>query len=258
MTPREPDPSTPRPILEICVDNIDDFERACGAGADRIELCSALVDEGLTPCEDLLEHAMTARASHGVDIVAMLRTRPGPFTCLEGDLDSIARDLARLQADRLHGHSVPSLVFGYLGSDHSIDEIAIDFVCSRCGDRELVFHRAFDQIPETSQSASIDFLVDRGFSRILTAGADGRAFEERALAFERLVRRARGRIEIVACGGLRASHVSKLIACGVRQFHASARPRDTNGRLDGPLDEKLVRDMRAALDETRRGTTESA
>jgi hypothetical protein len=42
-------PSSPKPILEVCIDDAAGLDAALEGGADRIELCSALALGGLTP-----------------------------------------------------------------------------------------------------------------------------------------------------------------------------------------------------------------
>ena len=63
-------------LLEVCVETVEDAVAAVAAGADRIELNSALALDGLTPTPGLL--AETRRAVR-VPLITMARPRPGDF-----------------------------------------------------------------------------------------------------------------------------------------------------------------------------------
>ena len=63
--------------IEICCGSAGDVLAAAGAGADRVELNSALFLGGLTPSLGALELARTAQ----VELMAMVRPREGGF-CL--------------------------------------------------------------------------------------------------------------------------------------------------------------------------------
>ena len=63
-------------ILEACVETADQAVLAEQNGADRIELCSHLEWDGLTPSDDLLNETLS-RIS--IPVMAMVRSRKGDF-----------------------------------------------------------------------------------------------------------------------------------------------------------------------------------
>ena len=97
------------------------------------------------------------------------------------------------------------------------------------GGLPVTFHRAFDETPDPIEA--LDRVVDSGAARILTAGGRSTALDGSAVLAD-LVRRAAGRIVIIAAGSVRAENVVELIArTGVREVHARFEDEARTRRL---------------------------
>ncbi len=180
-------------------------------GADRLELCADLTVGGVTPSAALRRHAM----SLGVPCVAMARPGGGSFI-----LDAAAVDATVADAERQLDDGVAGVVFGGLSDDGRVHRRLVQRIVAVAGGRDTVFHRAFDDTPDRLEA--LDTLMDLGVTRILTAGGPLRAIDS-AAQIAALVHRARGRIEVLAGGGVRAENARQLLAAtGVEQLHARA------------------------------------
>lgn len=197
-------------LIEACVTTLAEAIEAERCGANRLELCSRLDLDGLSPALSLLEATCAAVS---LPVHAMLRLRGGAFHLQPGDLGLLTRQLAAFAKAGASG-----FVLGFLGSDGRPDAGAIRDLVAASGPRPVTFHRAFDSVPEPM--SDLDLLVDLGVSRVLTAGGPGSAWNN-LNTLQNLVEHAQGRITILAGGGVRAGHVQQLIAAaGLREVHA--------------------------------------
>ena len=199
-------------LLEIIATSADDCAAIQQAGADRIELCSALALGGLTPSAALVQRA---RAITSLPIMMMLRPREGGFCYSAAEFAQMALDLKFGLAAGVDG-----FVFGCLHADGAVDERRTAHLVKLAAGRQTVFHRAFDVTPDPF--AALETLTALGVTRILTSGQRPTAWEGADL-IQQLVARAAGRIEILPGSGVRADHVAALVQrTGVAQVHASA------------------------------------
>lgn len=246
-----PGAAQPRILLEIAVDSLDDAVAAAAHGADRLELVADLARHGITPPAEL---ARDVKAAVSIPVVAMLRPDPGAPVA---DHRVVARMLN--QAERLLEAGVDGLVFGVLTPSGHVDRQATAMLVQLAGPRQTVFHRAFDMTQDPI--ASVGTLIDRGVTRILTAGLDARStaaamglVDEPAppvppglvLRLRRIrafIEAAQGRIELLPCGGVRAGNAGQFISetCAT-QLHSAARAPGGSR-----LDTAALRDLRAAL-----------
>ena len=76
-------------IIEVCCGSVDDVVRAAQAGADRVELNSALFVGGLTPSVGAV---LEAKARVDIPIISMIRPRAGGFCYTDLEFETMLRD----------------------------------------------------------------------------------------------------------------------------------------------------------------------
>jgi copper homeostasis protein len=217
-------------LVEAVGCSVEDCLEAHAGGADRVELCSAMVLGGLTPTAGTL---IEVRQRVRMPVMVMIRPRPGGFAYSAAEFAVMRRD-----AEWALRHGAAGIVFGILHPSGQLD-------VERCGElvamareagREAVFHRAFDVVPEPL--AALDALMELGVSRILTSGQQPTALAGAPLIAE-LVRRAGSRLQVLAGGGVRDTNVAELLrTTGVRQVHLGpfVSRSDVSGQGNPALD----------------------
>lgn len=199
--------------VEISVESIEGVRIAAHHGADRVELCGCLTDGGLTPSAALLELA-PIRAGK-TEVHALIRPRPGDFRYSPDEISVMIRDIRA--ADRA---GVTGLVVGALGEDGLLDPSCAAFI-DAAEYKPVTLHRAIDVSADPRRV--LDQAIELGFTRVLTSGQRRSALDGAPL-IKSLVAQAGDAIQIMACGGVRASNVLEVVAAtGVSDVHAGVR-----------------------------------
>ena len=198
------------------MDSIHSAVAAATAGADRIELCTALVDGGTTPSYGLISEVVSAVS---VPVHVLIRPRCGDFA-YDGDELSIMR--SDIVTCKLLG--VSGVVVGALTSDGRVDAKTLQQLMSAARPMSVTFHRAIDMTRDAHLIDNLDALIHIGVDRVLTSGLANDVIAGKA-TIKRMVNHCRERgVVIMAGGGVTAANIQQLVAeTGVNEVHASAR-----------------------------------
>ena len=193
-------------IKEFCAENLTDLASLTTPEITRVELCDNLAVGGTTPSYGVIKEAARYLHEKGISLATMIRPRGGNFVYNDLELRVMEEDI--LQAVELESDS---LVLGLLTADNQLDTEAIEQLLPATQGLPLVFHMAFDLIPEDQQKAAMDQLIDYGFVRILLHGsAERRDIFGNVGHIKELVEHAAGRIEIMIGGGVTADNCHQL------------------------------------------------
>lgn len=198
--------------VEIVVYNLESAMKAQEGGADRIELCDNPGEGGTTPSAGIIE---LVRQNLSIDVYVMIRPRGGDFLYSNYDFHAMKRDIG--YAQKL---SVDGVVFGILNADGTINKKRCQELIARARPLKVTCHRAFDMTRDPFQA--LEDCIDAGFDRILTSGQQAQALQGADLLGD-LVRKAKGRIHIMAGSGVNEQTVGDIVGrSGVQQIHFSA------------------------------------
>jgi copper homeostasis protein len=202
-----------RAIVEICVDCIESAVAADRGRADRIELCSALNQGGLTPSAGLIS---TVRSEVSIGVFVMIRPHAGNFVCSDDEFKAMERDV--LVAKQMGANGI---VLGILTEDGRVDVTRTRQLVELGRPLKVTFHRAFDVTRDLSES--LEDVIRTGAGRVLTSGGEQTA-ELGAKKIADLSRQVGERITVMAGSGVNERNARQLVSdTGVREIHANLR-----------------------------------
>jgi copper homeostasis protein len=199
--------------LEICIDSVDSAVAAELGGAQRVELCSALIEGGLTPSVGLVR---AVRSRIGIGLYMMIRPRGGDFFYSDEEFETMRDDISFAKEVGADG-----VVFGLLLPNGDVDVDRTRELIELARPLKVTFHRAIDMARDM-ETALAD-IVAAGADRVLTSGGVPTASLGSA-RIAGLVQQFGGRIGVMVCGGIRPENVEEVAqATGATQFHAALR-----------------------------------
>jgi copper homeostasis protein len=187
------------PLLEVSVEGVDGLLAAQENGADRVELCASVLEGGITPSIGMVREALRVAR---VPLFVIVRPRGGDFLYSEAEFESMRQDVLALRE-----LGVPGVVSGCLTAEGDVDEQRTAELLRLARPMSFTFHRAFDMVRDPEQA--LEALIALGVDRVLTSGQRASAMEGLA-NLKRLGELARGRMIVLACGGLRASNIGQV------------------------------------------------
>ena len=197
-------------IFEACVGNYNEAVAAEKRGADRIELCDNLMEDGTTPSYGTIKMAVE---KINIPIMVIIRPRGGSFTYTEEELEIMKYDVKMCKDLGAHG-----VVIGAI-KDGKIDREIIKELADLAKPMTITFHMAFDEIED--KKSAIDELVELKIDRILTKGGVSDAMTGKD-SLKELVEYAAGRISIMPGKGVNKENRDFLLEyTGVKEIHGS-------------------------------------
>jgi copper homeostasis protein len=200
-------------LLEVAVYSLEAAIAAQEAGTNRIELCSAPAEGGLTPSAATLR---LARKYIEIPLHVMIRPREGDFYYTEREFETMLLDVVAADIVGADG-----IVAGILMKNGTIDAEKMAMLVELAGKMTVTCHRAFDMTADPFEA--METLIGCGVKRILTSG--GRQTAPEGLpAIKQLVTRSDGRIIIMPGGGINEGNITRLAEqTGVSEIHLSAK-----------------------------------
>ena len=200
-------------LIEVCVDSVQSAVAAERGGAARIELCSGVVEGGLTPSAGLLE--MT-RAKVSIPVHVMIRPRGGDFCYDDDEFETMQRDIVLAKQFGASG-----VVLGILDANAHIDFERMRLCVSLARPLEVTFHRAFDMTADPF--SALEELCALKVNRVLTSGGE-QTSPQGATVIAQLIERARGRITVMPGSGIKPGNARDLVRqTGAREIHVGLR-----------------------------------
>ena len=196
-------------VVEVCVDSVASALAAERGGAQRIELCSDLLEGGVTPSVGLLG---VVRSKLAIAIHPIIRPRPGDFCYSEAEFESMLRDIEIAKSEGADG-----VALGILEEEGHVDVPRTRQLVELARPLSVTFHRAFDMSAELFRA--LEDVCATGADRILTSGGEQECLQG-VDTVARLVADAGGRIKIMAGGRIGIPNAPTIVEqTGVTDIH---------------------------------------
>ncbi|MGV3279064.1 copper homeostasis protein CutC [Rickettsiales bacterium LUAb2] len=185
-------------ILEAAIDNINDAIKAVNKGSNRLEVCSDLENDGLTPSYELFKECLKLN----VPCFAMIRVQKGEFTVNNSTYNIMQQQIIKFKELGANG-----IVLGILDKQNQIDIDKIKKLVSLANPIPVTFHKAIDRTKDIF--LAVEQLIEIGVKRILTSGGKKTVIEGISI-IQAIHNKFGNKIIIVAGGSLNFNNLDEI------------------------------------------------
>ena len=187
-------------IKEACVESFNEAKLAESRGADRIELCSDLANNGLTPSVELMKKVCSRLQ---IPVMVMARPRAGNFVYSDKEIKQV-----KIAIDEAKQAGAAGVVFGLLTPENNIDEKNTRMLAKYAQPLPVTFHKAIDELDDPVEGVGILKTIP-GIKRILTSGGKTTALEGQE-TIRKMILEADGQVTILVAGKVLDSNVEQI------------------------------------------------
>lgn len=185
---------------EVCVDNIRDAMRAVDLGANRIEYCSKLSEEGLTPNIEDVKYLLK---NINIPLRIMIRPHSKSFNYSETDISIMLRDISTFKKIDIDG-----IVIGCLNNDDEIDLKKTNLLIEKARPLKVIFHKAIDITSDPLKSLK-NLIKYSNINGVLTSGGFKKA-EDGIKLLKKMLDICPINFELIIAGKITSENINKI------------------------------------------------
>ena len=185
---------------EVCVDNIKDAMRAVDLGANRIEYCSKLSEEGLTPNIEDVKYLLK---NINIPLRIMIRPHSKSFNYSETDISIMLKDISTFKKIDIDG-----IVIGCLNKDDEIDLKKINLFIEKARPLKVIFHKAIDITSDPLKSLK-NLIKYSNINGVLTSGGFKKA-EDGVKLLKKMLDICPINFELIIAGKITSENINKI------------------------------------------------
>ena len=197
-------------ILEACVESYEEAILAQQRGVHRIELCSRLDLDGLTPSPELISQVCRDLT---IPVMVMIRPRGGDFVYSDEEVETMLKEIENAKSLGASG-----IVFGLLTPDNQIDTANCRLLAAAAKPLPVTFHKAIDCLDDPAEGIR-GLIKIEGIKRVLTSGGKSTA-KEGALKIREMIDLSGDELIILVAGKVTQENINEISKLtGAVEFH---------------------------------------
>jgi copper homeostasis protein len=187
-------------IKEVCVDSLEDAINAEKNGANRIELCSRLDLDGLSPPRKLIKEAHKALI---IPIRVMIRPKHPSFRYTEEEILKMIEEIKYCKELGVDG-----VVFGCLDKNSNFNMKQIKLLSIVAKPLNVIIHKSIDFTNSVIDSLEL-LIKNKDVNGVLTSGGQ-RFAKDSVKTLKKMLDLAPDSFEIISAGGITFENIDSL------------------------------------------------